>query len=131
MAKYHGRRGVIYMSTTGSGTAVAVVGLNMWSLDMATDKVETSEFGVTNKTYVQGLPDVKGQISGFWDDTTDTPYDASQSADGVKLYLYPASSAATKYWYGPAWIDFNIETAIGDAVKIGASFVANGQWGQL
>ena len=131
MARYHGRKGVIYISTTGSGAAVAAVALRSWSLNMPTDKVEVTAFGDSNKTYVQGLPDASGDLAGWWDDTSDALYDASRSADGVKLYLYPSSDAPTKYWYGPAWVDFSITTAHDAAVAVSAAFVANGAWGQM
>ena len=131
MAKYHGRAGRVYLSTTGAGTAVAVVGLNAWSLDMPTDRVEVSEFGDTNKTYVQGLPDATGTISGFWDDTSDALYDASRSSDPVKMYLYPSTNALTKYFYGTFWIDFSINTGMGQAVQVSANFAAGSAVGQL
>ena len=131
MARYHGRKGVVYISTSGSGTAAAAVALRSWTLNMPTDKVETTAFGDSNKQYVQGLPDVSGQLAGFWDDTWDNLYDASRSTDGVKLYLYPSSDAPTKYWYGPAWVDFSIDVASDQGVTISANFSANGAWGQL
>lgn len=131
MARYHGAKGVVYMSTSGSGTASSLTGSNSWTLNMATDKVEVTAFGDTNKQYVQGLPDVSGTISAWWDDTTDAPYDGSQSSDGVKLYLYPSSDATTKYWYGPAWVDFSIDTSNSAGISITANFVSNGAWGQL
>lgn len=131
MAAYAGRKGVVYMSTTGSGTAVSVVNLKTWSLNMPTDKIEVTAFGDANKKYVQGLPDATGDISGWWDDTSDALYDASRSTDGVKLYLYPSSDAATKYWYGPAWVDFSITVDVTGAIETTAAFVANGSWGQM
>jgi hypothetical protein len=131
MARYHGKKGVIYISTSGSGAAVAAVALNSWSLNMPTDKVEVTAFGDSNKQYVQGLPDATGQLGGWWDDTSDALYDASRSADGVKLYLYPSSDAPTKYWYGPAWVDFSIDTGHDKGVAVSAAFVANGAWGQM
>lgn len=131
MARYHGRKGVVYISTTGSGDAVAAVALNSWSLNMPTDKVEVTAFGDSNKRYVQGLPDATGDLAGWWDDSSDQLYDASRSADGVKLYLYPSSDAPTKYWYGPAWVDFSIDTGHDQAVSLSAAFVANGAWGQM
>ncbi len=131
MARYHGKKGVVYISTTGTTAAVAAVAMNKWSLNMPTDKVEVSAFGDSNKRYVQGFPDVTGSLAGWWDDTSDQLYDASRSTDGVKLYLYPSSDAATKYWYGPAWVDFSIDVSVSGAVSVGASFVANGDWGQL
>jgi hypothetical protein len=131
VAAYAGRKGVVYMSTTGGGTAVSVVNMKAWSLSMPTDKIEVTAFGDANKKYVQGLPDVSGDLSGWWDDTSDALYDASRSTDGVKMYLYPSSDAASKYWYGPAWVDFSIDVDVSGAIEVSASFVANGAWGQL
>lgn len=128
MAVYHGRKGVVYISTTGTGAATNVIKLTDWSLNMETDTVEVTSFGDSNKTYVQGLPDVQGSLSGFWDDTEDKLFTAASSADGCKVYLYPSSDAVTKYFYGPAWLSVSIQSAIGDAVKINASFRANGAW---
>ena len=131
MPPYHGKKGVIYMSTTGGGVAVATVKMKSWSLNMPTDKVEVTAFGDVNKAYVQGLPDITGDLSGWWDDTSDALYDASRSTDGVKMYLYPSSDAPSKYWYGPAWVDFSISDPVDGAVEVTASFAANGAWGQL
>ncbi len=128
MAKYAGRKGVVYMSTTGTGAASNVASLSSWSLDKTTDKIDVTSFTQANKTYVIGLPDVKGNFSGFWDDTESKIFDGAESTDGVKLYLYPSSDAASKYWYGPAWVDYTIEVGVNDAVKITATFSANGSW---
>lgn len=130
MPAYHGKGGVVYASTTGTGAAVNVVFLTEWSLDQATDKVETTAFGDTNKTYVQGLRDIKGNLSGWFDSATDQLFDASESADGIKLYLYPSSLAPTVYFYGPAWVDASITCGVSAAVALSGSFVANGSWGR-
>lgn len=130
MAKYHGRKGVVYMSTSGTGAAVNVANLSSWSINFATDRVEVTSFTETNKTYVQGLKDVQGQFAGFFDDsTTAALMTAADSNDGVKLYLYPSADAATRYFYGPAWVDLSIQTPINGAVSISGSFAANGSWG--
>lgn len=130
MAKYHGRKGVVYFSTTGSGAAVNVGNLSEWSLNFATDRVEVTAFGDANKTYVQGLKDVQGSFSGFFDDTaTAALMTAADSSDGIKAYLYMSSDATARYFYGPAWVDLSVTTAIGDAVKISGTIAANGSWG--
>lgn len=131
MARYHGKKGVVYISISSTAVAVAAVALNRWTLSMPTDKVEVTAFQDLNKRYVQGLPDASGELSGFWDDTSDQLYDAGRSADGVNLYLYPSADAPSKYWYGPAWVDFSIEVGNDAAVTISAAWVANGAWGQL
>jgi hypothetical protein len=128
VARYHGSKGVVYGSPTGTGVAVLLASLSKWSLTMATDKVEVTAFGDPNKTYVQGLRDIKGALSGFWEDNQDALFDGSESPDGVKLYLYPASTAPTVYFYGPAWLDASIDVAVNGAVSVSGNFVANGAW---
>lgn len=128
--RYHGSKGVVYISTTGSGTAIAAISLSQWSLDMATDKVDVTAFGDTNKQYVQGLKDIKGALSGYFDSADDALFDGAESTDGVKLYLYPSSLAPTIYHYGPAWLDASIEVDAKGAVGVKGSFVAAGNWGR-
>jgi hypothetical protein len=128
MSAYHGKGGVVYMSTSGSGTATNVVYLTEYTIDFATDKVEVTSFGDTNKTYVQGLKDVKGTLSGYFDNATDQLFDAADSADGVKLYLYPTSLVPTVYFAGPAWLDASISVGVDRAVTISGNFSANGSW---
>jgi hypothetical protein len=130
MARYHGKKGRVMMSVTGTGNAVTVASLNTWNLDSPTDKAETTSFGDSNKTYVQGLPDLSGGFGGFFDDTDQTVFTGAGSADGVKLYLYPSTDALTKYWYGPAWVDYSVTSPNDGPVAITASFAANGSWGR-
>jgi hypothetical protein len=129
MAVYAGRKGVVYLSTTGSGAATNVIKLNQWTVNKTTDKIEVTAFGDANKTYVQGLPDLQGSFSGFWDDTESKPFTAAASSDGCKLYLYPSSDITTKYFYGPAWLDVSMDTSVSAAVTISGNFAANGSWG--
>jgi hypothetical protein len=130
MAVYAGRKGVVYLSTTGSGAATNVLKLTGWTIDQSTDKIEVTAFGDTNKTYVQGLKDVKGTFSGFFDDTETKPFTAADSTDGCKLYLYPSSDITTAYFYGPAWLDVSLDTGVATAVSISGNFAANGAWGR-
>lgn len=130
MARYHGAKGVVYLSTTASGTASVAVSLSKWSLDRATDKVDVTAFGDTNKQYVQGLPDIKGSLAGWFDSADDALFDGADSSDGVKLYLYPSSLCPTIYHYGPAWLDASIDVDSKGGVAVSGSFVAAGAWGR-
>lgn len=130
IARYHGRRGVVYMAADGAAAATNVISLNAWSLDFSTDKTEVTAFGDPNKVYVQGLKDVSGEISGFWDSADDRLFDAADSADPVRTYLYPSADAPTIYFYGPAWVDASIETGVGDAVTVSGALAAGGAWGR-
>jgi hypothetical protein len=131
MAVYAARKGVVYMSSTGSGAATSVLNLNQWTLNKQTDKIETTSFGDANKTYVQGLPDIQGTLSGFWNDLETKPFAAAASTDGCKLYLYPSSDKTGSYHYGPAWLDASMDVTVSGAVTVSMNFVANGSWGAV
>jgi hypothetical protein len=119
---------LVYLATDGSGAAASVSTLNSWSLDRATDKIDVTCFGDTNKVYVQGLPDLKGSFEGVWDDADTKVFTAAASTAAVRMYLYPSSDALTKYAYGIAWLDASINVGVADAIKISGDFVAGGSW---
>lgn len=130
MARYHGKKSVVYLSTTGSGNAVNVSNLTSWSIDRKVDRVDMTAFGDLNKVYGQGLPDVQGAFDGFFDDAaTAALFTGADSTDGVKFYLYPSSDATARYFYGTAWLDVSINSSVSDAVKISATFAAAGASG--
>jgi hypothetical protein len=131
MAKYHGQKGRVYLSTTGAGTAVQAVALTSWSLNLPTDRVEVTSFEDTNKVYVQGKKDISGDFSGFWDEADDALFDAADSTTAVKIYLYPSADAPTRYFYGTAWVDASIEVGVDAAVSISGSFAAASAWGRM
>jgi hypothetical protein len=128
LAKYAGRKGVVYLAPDGTTAASAVASLNSWSINRATDKLDVTSFGETNKTYVQGLPDLRGSFAGFWDDSETKLFTAAASTAAVRMYLYPSADAPTKYAYGLAWVDASIEVPVNDSVKITSDFVAGGSW---
>jgi hypothetical protein len=128
MARYHGKDAVVYMSVNEAGDASEVKGMNSWDLDMSTDTVDVTAFGDKNKVFVQGLPNLSGTFSGFWDDTEDKIRQARKSATPVKLYLYQSRNAASKYHYGKAWIGAAQTAGVGDAVTQTVNFTAADSW---
>lgn len=131
MARYAARKGVIYLSTTGSGVATSVLSMNQWTVNYATDDIDVTSFGDQNKVYVPGLPNLQGTFKGFWDDLESKPFTAATSVDGCNLYLYPSADTPTKYWYGPAWLDCTMDCSVAGAVTLGGSFAARGSWGKF
>ena len=129
MARYHGKEGQVYMSTTAAGVAVAVAGATGWTFDGSTDKVDATAFGDANKIQVQGLANAGGSINFVWDDTDTTLFTAVEGAEAVKMYLYrDAANAATHYRYGTAYVDISEDTNNTSAVSGSATFVAAGAW---
>lgn len=126
--RYSGKGGRLYGSDTGTGTAVPVASLSRWSLDMSQPDIDTTCFEDGGETGVKGFPAVRGQFAGFLDVAEDWVYTAAESADGTKLYLYPNRSIATKYWYGPAWVDYQVDVAVNNAMPVTGTFKGNGAW---
>ena len=130
MAAHAGKAGAVYMAIESStGVATLVLNLSAWTIDRNTDTFEVTGFGDTNKTFVQGLPNLSGTLTGSWNDAETKPFAGAISSNGVKLYLYPdISNSPTKYSYGLAWLSMSIETPLGGAVTINGSFVAANSW---
>jgi hypothetical protein len=127
LARYHGRQGHMYLQGSGSD-AIPMVALTGWSIDLSRDRVDVTCFGDTQITEVQGLPKYTGKFDGFWDDTEDTLWGATDATSGRKMYLYMSRDATSKYFYGTAWVDATMDIAAGDAVKISGTFSAASNW---
>jgi len=131
MAQYSGKEGLVYMSATAAGAAVPFLYNTEWSATFGAARTEVTHMGNINMRYVQHIPDMQFTISGYWDDTYDSPWDNARSVDGVRAYMYPTSQVLTKYWYGPAWFTMeDMTVGVNGAVTISGSLAANGDWGQ-
>ncbi len=128
MAVYPGRKGVVYLSTSGAGVATNVIHLNKWTVNRTLSMIEVTSFGDANKVYVPSLPDLKGTFSGFWDDTESKPFTAMSSSTALNMYLYPSSDIPAKFWSGPAWLDVSMDCSVGGALMLTGNFSAAGSW---
>lgn len=128
MARYPGRKGLVYISTSAGGVATAVIALNKWAMNRTTDKIDVTSFLDLNKTYVQGLPDVQITFSGVWDDTETKPFAAASSTTPVNMYLYPSQDALSKFAGGTAWMDCSIDVDVKGAVTIQGTAAAASSW---
>jgi hypothetical protein len=125
---YHAKDAIVYLAGTSSDEASELLGCSEWTLDMSTDTVEVTAFGDTNKTYVQGLPDVSGSLTVFWRDDENKLFTAQAQSSPVKCYLYFSRNATTRYAYGKAWLSTSLNSAVSGAVSLSANFVAGGPW---
>lgn len=128
MAAYHGKRGKLYLSTTGTGNAASVAIVD-WDLAYGNDADDATTTDNANKVYVMGLPDPELSGTFVWDDTVDTMFTAQASTDGVKFYVYPSRDVPTKYWYGTAWFSVdNVAGGVDGAVKGSWKLIPKGDW---
>ena len=61
-----GKFGKVSWDPTGGSTLVEIISLNAWTLSEETEMEDVTCFGDTNKVYVPGMKDLKGDVSGFW-----------------------------------------------------------------
>ena len=123
----HGKEGVLAIKLTSGATWTPVGSVSEWNLSRATDKVETTAIGDTNKRYVVGLMDVSGTFTAFFDRTDDLIFDAADSLTGCYIAIWPTVQSE-QGWEGPAWLDASIKGGVTSAVTIDGAFVANGNW---
>ena len=128
MARRHGKNGSVLMDPTGGVTYVAIVSLDSWTLDATSDNVDVTCFGDTNKQYVKGLPDYKGDIGGCWDAANVVIFDAAFAGTPVGLKLVPSSLDATAFFSGKAYVDAGIDCPADGAVTTKGTWVAAGNW---
>ena len=130
----HGKRGQVLLdSVPASPVAPVVVGdLNAWTLDMATDRVEVTAFGDTNKRRVSGLPDFSGTIGGWWNSaTTPSLFAVVLSGTPAWLRLVPDYTEPTFFFEGLANIDGSINVSATGAVAITGKWDAADNWAML
>jgi hypothetical protein len=123
VARYHGKAGQVKVGATVVGSVRA------WTLQAQPDLDETSSFGDTSKTYVQGLPDIRGTIEVAWDDTESTLSAQINAATPVTLDLFPVATVTAKHATGPAYIGLqNFQVRSTAHVAGTYSFAGAGSW---
>jgi len=126
----HGQYGQVLADPTGGATAVQLVSLDKWDLDLSTDKAKVTCFEDPNHVYVQGKPDIKGSFSGQYD----------KSVAGLILFgmvlgtvapffkLIPNRLFVTQFFSGKGWVDGKISCDSNGGVTTGGTFVAADAW---
>jgi len=126
MARVGGRFGRLYVGATTAAAASQVPFVGSWDLSAATDKIDVTAMGDTNKVVVVALPDLSGNIGGFFDDASNTLYDAAIDGLDRAFYLYPTVNTPTNYWYGRIFIDASFSSSVSGAVEMSGAWAASG-----
>lgn len=116
------------MDPTGGAIAATLASISGFTLDMARDKADVTAFGDVNKQYVQGLPDVKGSLSGWYDSAALDIFDVAAGDVAAMLELIPSTLEPTFLWKGLAYLDASVEVPASGAASIKSNFVGAGPW---
>lgn len=126
MSRIHGRRGRLYVGLASDTAAAEPVSfLTKWTLDAATDDVDVTALGDSNKIYVSGLPDASGSFNGWYDTASAGLYTVARDGLPRKFYLYPTIDATGQYFFGTGLFDFHIEGGVGEAISTSGNWKAS------
>lgn len=133
MSRYSGKKGRVMISPTANGSAVTVVGLSQWSLDLTKDKFDATAFDDGSKRVTVGFPNGAGRFQGWLESGDHTIFDAADLEVSVNTYLYPDhSNMPSVYFYGLFWVDASIDVGVGKtnsvAGTLGADSVVGRNW---
>jgi len=127
--RLHGKKGAMKMDPTGGSSTVIVASISKFDLDLSTEKVPVTAFQDTNRIYVQGLPDVKGSYSGWYDPADGLViFDVTTGTVAPFLELVPTTDQPLVMFSGKAYVDSKISVDSGGGIAISGSFVAAGPW---
>ena len=123
MATYKGQDGVFQAITTG-GTLASTNNLKSWSIEEATDSIETTVMGNTSKTFTTGIKS--------WTASCEVLYDLSNAVQAdlvigetVDIKIFPNTSSQTESFAGTGIVTATSQSgALGDMV--GSSVTVQG-----
>jgi len=107
MANIAGRNARLYLAIASNGLAEPIASIKTFNIDGTSERFETTAFGDSTKTYVAGLPDSTGSFAGYYDDTVNPTFSASQDGVARKWYFYPNHTVTTAYFFGTGFFDFS------------------------
>ena len=116
MATYKGQDGVFQAITTG-GTLASTNNLKSWSIEEATDSIETTVMGDTSKTFTTGIKS--------WTASCEVLYDLSNAVQAdlvigetVDIKIFPNTSSQTESFAGTGIVTATSQSgALGDMVN--------------
>ena len=108
MATLHGKDALIYLEDS-SNTIQELPEANEFSFDLDADLDPDPAFGDDWETKLLGLRRASGAIAGNFDDADAADlFDACTHTASRTLYIYPACSVATRFYYGDVWCNLSV-----------------------
>jgi len=131
MAASSGNGGVLQTSADDS-TYNAIASLQSWTLEQASDAIETSSMGTSlTKTFIPGQTSFSGSAEALWndDDTSMEEIQTALSGGDTTFYvkLYPVGTSAGDYYSGQIIITgVSITASLNSPIGFSFSFQGTG-----
>jgi hypothetical protein len=129
-----GRFGQVAM---GASPETILGSINGWDLSEGRNYVDVTSFLDTNKVSVPDLPDVSGNIKGFYNVDPGSPaagdsipwLEAAEAPTPTLLKLSPdIQNTPMRFWEGLAYLDMKIDVQVAGAVTLASAFKAAASW---
>lgn len=126
----HGKSGGVYFDASGGSAPVLMVSLDKWDLDMTPDTVPVTSFEDANKTYVQGLPDVKGTYGGNYDASLEglALFTIIKGSIAPLIRLLPERTVPSIKFEGHGWLGGKISVDANGKIAVSGGFIASDSW---
>src|SRR5262245_51060350 len=122
-----GRYGNVSWDAAGGTTFVAMASLNAWTLDSSIEMEDVTCFNDTNKVYIPGMKDAKGDLGGFFNATDLVLWKAADSGTPGTLKLQHNLQEPGVYWQGLAYLSASIDCSLA-APTVSGTWSAAGPW---
>lgn len=126
MATLHGRGGMVYLQGSGAA-ATKLAEARSWSLNIDKELSEDNALGDSWVTQLAGFLSWSGSCELNFDTVETSPFDAATATAVKKLYLYPDSTATTRYYYGNVWPTLSVDDTMTEVMRGSLEFTGDGQ----
>jgi len=129
-----GRDGLVKWDPTGTGgvSAVPLISIKSFTIDLTTEKLDVTCFQDTNKVFLPGMRSASGDLSGLYNSDDFSLIEATALTAPGWLELIPHSndpSAATPHKFsGLAYMDAAIDTSVDGVPELTGTWMAAGPW---
>ena len=122
-----GKFGKVSWDPSGGTALVEIISLNGWTLSEETEMEDVTCFGDTNKVYVPGMKDLKGDVSGFWNSADLALWKAADAGTPGTLSLVVNNQEPGFKFQGLAYLSASIDCSLA-APTVKGTWAAAGSW---
>ena len=127
MAIKTGKFGKVSWDQAGGSNLVEIISLNSWTLSEETEMEDVTCYSDTNRVYVPGMKDLKGDLGGFWNSADTALWKAADAGSPGTLQLVVNNQEPGYKWQGLAYMSASIDSSL-SAPTVKGTWAAAASW---
>lgn len=127
MAIKTGKFGDVAWDPAGGSALVSIISINGWTLSEETEMEDVTCFQDTNRVYVPGMKDLKGDLSGFFNAADLTLWKAADAGSPGTLRFRTNTQEPGATWQGLAYLNASVDASL-SAPKVTGTWAAAASW---